>query len=206
MKAVAIYVEGGGKGANVRAELRKGLDALLGPQRDAARARLMRWKVVPCGTRSEACRAFSRADVESRVLLVDAEGPVDTSSPPSPADRVSHLRKLGYLSDEVEAARVHLAVELLETWVVADSEELAKHYGQGFRANCLPTSRRLDDVPKRDIERALRDATRETKKGTYVHSYAGRLLEVVSPDTVASRCTSFRTFRQWLDEAIERAT
>jgi hypothetical protein len=50
--SIAIYIEGGGDSTSSKAQLRQGFDALLAPQKDAARARKMHWKLVLCGGRN----------------------------------------------------------------------------------------------------------------------------------------------------------
>lgn len=92
MTGIAIYVEGGGDGAGGKAQLRQGFDALFAPQKDAARARKLRWRLVMCGARNTAFEAFERATAapgsELVVLLVDAEGPVSSSAPRRAASRI----------------------------------------------------------------------------------------------------------------------
>jgi len=61
VSGVAIYMEGGGDGKGAKAALRQGMDALLRPLKEAARAKALRWKLVPCGARGEAFRGFRRA-------------------------------------------------------------------------------------------------------------------------------------------------
>ena len=52
MTGIAIYIEGGGDSSSGKAQLRMGFDALLHPQKNAARARKMGWKLVLCGGRN----------------------------------------------------------------------------------------------------------------------------------------------------------
>ena len=136
MSGVAIYMEGGGDGHGTKAALRQGMDVFLGELKDAVRAKSWRWKLVPCGGRQAAFEAFVRArstgEMTVVALLVDAEGPVTT------APRV-HLEgregwHLGDVSDEV----VHLMIQSMEAWIVADRDALGAYYGQGFQANQLP--------------------------------------------------------------------
>jgi hypothetical protein len=77
VKQIAVYVEGGGDTAQQKAELRIGFDALLQVQKQAARAKSLRWKLVPSGGRDQAYRAFrnaiDHADDETLVVLLDRE-------------------------------------------------------------------------------------------------------------------------------------
>ncbi|MET0795268.1 MAG: hypothetical protein ABW061_27360, partial [Polyangiaceae bacterium] len=58
MNGIAIYVEGGGNTAATRAVLRQGLTEFLAPLRDLARAKKRSFKIVLCGSRQEAFKAF----------------------------------------------------------------------------------------------------------------------------------------------------
>ena len=106
MSSVAIYMEGGGSGSGTKAALRRGMDALLGPLKQAARNKSMHWKLVPCGPRGEAFRSFRNAarDADGAIvlLLVDAEGPVATGP-------CEHLQaRDGWDMAAVAAQTVHL--------------------------------------------------------------------------------------------------
>ena len=95
-------------------------------------------------------------------LLVDAEGPVTTSS-------CAHLQSRdGWELDDVPNDIVHLMIQTMEAWIVADTAALAAYYGQRFNANPLPRARDLETVPKTEgLAAALERATRATQKGAY---------------------------------------
>ena len=81
MSGIAIYMEGGGEGNSTKAALRQGMDAFLQPLKEAARNKVLPWKLVCCGPRNEAFQRFQDAvnsrDATVNVLLMDAEGPVN---------------------------------------------------------------------------------------------------------------------------------
>ena len=176
MSGIAIYMEGGGTGKENRAALRQGMDAFLQFLKQSARSKSLRWKLVCCGPRGEAFRGFRSAvnngDNAVNVLLVDAEGVVNRS----PRD---HLQaRDNWDLSLAEEDSVHLMVQAMEAWIVADSEALAGYYGQGFRARRLPKANNLETVLKTTVERSLREATQHTQKGPY-HKirHAGRSAE-----------------------------
>lgn len=84
MKAIAIYVEGGGDGPGSnhnKRELRQGFDVLFQKQKQAAQAKKLGWQLMPCGSRNQSFKAFhgdlQQADEETLlVLLVDSEDPI----------------------------------------------------------------------------------------------------------------------------------
>jgi uncharacterized protein DUF4276 len=203
--SIAIYIEGGGDSTSGKAQLRQGFDALLAPQKDAARARKIRWKLVLCGGRNATYDAFQHATKtpgsEIVVLLVDAEEPVTTSTPEG---RVAHLAKRDQWNLEgVAAEHVHLMTQCMEAWIVADAETLAAFYGKDFHRGALPKRNVLDDEPKASLYAALEAATKHTQKGSYGKiKHASELLKRVRPAIVAPRCTSFQDFTKGLDAAI----
>ena len=194
MTSIAIYLEGGGNGAAGKAALRQGFDAFLKPLKDAGETRGFRWKLVACGSRIQACNSFFQAhqsgDHSHVFLLVDSEEPV-TLGP------VAHLVKRDGQSQLSGIAEkfVHLMVQTMETWIVADAEALKAYYGQGFAANQLPQADNLETVAKTWIASALDSATRKTGKGSYHKiGHAKDLLGKISRQTVEKRCPSSRRF------------
>jgi hypothetical protein len=80
VKDIAIYVEGGGDTTQTLDPIRRGMSAFLKSVVDAVRQRRIRWRIIPCGGRGLAYRAFVDAlENEPEVfnmLLVDSEDPV----------------------------------------------------------------------------------------------------------------------------------
>ena len=136
MSGVAIYMEGGGNKGNGRTALRQGMDAFLDPLKEAARAKEIHWKLICCGSRNEAFRGFRNAlrngDDGIVVLLVDSEGLVQGA----PRAHL-HARDRWELTG-VEDTAVHLMVQTMETWIVADMDTLSGYYGQRFNQRALP--------------------------------------------------------------------
>src|SRR4051812_35367070 len=99
MKEIAIYMEGGRDTAQQRAELRTGMDALLRAQKQAARDKRLRWRLIPCGGRQQTFDAFQHAlqqadDETLIILLVDSEDPIAAETEDEDTNakaRVQHL-------------------------------------------------------------------------------------------------------------------
>ena len=187
MSGVAIYMEGGGDGKSAKAAIRQGMDALLRPLKDAARAEALHWKLVPCGGRDKAFRGFRNAVGNGAdaivVLLVDAEGPVNG------APR-SHLQSCdGWDMGFADEDTIHLMVQVMETWIVADPDALSTYYGQNFNGDVLPRAENLEQVSKADVIRKLNQATERTTKGRY-HKirHASDLLKLINVERVQARC------------------
>ena len=135
------------------------------------------------------------------MLLVDSEDLVTDSTLDG---CVAHLNTQDNWSFEnVDATRVHLMTQCMETWIVADPDRLKEFYGQRFHESALPRRSVLDEEPKASLYSALDAATKDTQKGRYGKiRHASELLKRVRPSVVAARCTSFQRLIQWLDAAI----
>ena len=204
MSGIAIYMEGGGNGKDTRSALRQGMDGFLGEVKEAARARSWRWKLVCCGPRHEAFRGFQNAirngDDTTVLMLVDAEGPVNR------APREHLQEQDGWDMRGTEDDAVHLMVQTMETWIVADSETLGEYYEQGFNTKVLPRRANLEEAPKSEVERCLNQATTGTRKGRY-HKirHAGDLLRRVDANKAKARCRHCRRLFDVLGRTIDAA-
>jgi hypothetical protein len=167
------------------------MDVFLGTLKKTAQAKHWRWKLTPCGGRQAAYEAFLNARRrpavgELIVLLVDSEGPVTSVS------RAGHLRERagdGWDLTDVAEDHVHLMVQAMEAWIVADPDALADYYGQKFQRSALPRRRNLEEEPKADCARKLSDATRLTQKGEYRKiRHAADLLARIATAKVRTRC------------------
>ena len=147
----------------------------------------MHWKLVCCGSRDVAFRSFQNAgrhdDGAIVLLLVDAEGPVAKG----PGEHL-HARDRWDMA-AVDAGAVHLMVQTMEAWIVADADALNRYYGQSFNAGLLPKAANLESVAKSVVEGSLRRATEHTVKGRY-HKirHASDLLQRIDAEKVKARC------------------
>lgn len=204
MSGVAIYMEGGGDGRDTKVALRQGMDVFLSSLKEAVRAKAWRWKLVCCGGRNAAFDGFSNAvqnqDEAIIALLVDAE----TYVKGSPRNHLNNRDgwNLNFTTDDM----VHLMVQTMEAWIVADPDVLAAYYGQHFSKNALPKTQNLETVAKAAIATALENATRHTQKGAY-HKirHASDLLKQIDRNNVAQRCPNCARMFTALSNAIQNA-
>ena len=177
---------------------------MLAPLKQAARDKALRWKPVCCGARDVALRGFRNAARNNEaavvLLLVDAEGPVATG----PCD---HLQaRDGWDMTGVDGQSVHLMVQTMEAWIVADADAVGRYYGHGFNVRALPRATDLENVATQDLERSLRRATDGTSKGRYRKiTHASDLLQRVDAEKAKERCRHCRRLFDELGRMIEGA-
>ncbi|HEX8450528.1 MAG TPA: DUF4276 family protein [Longimicrobium sp.] len=184
VKETRIYVEGGGSKES-KALMRRAFGRFLSELGPEAWDHEHDLQIVACGSREATYEKFLRARNEHpnafNLLLVDSDGPVE-------ATPRQHLTaggwKLGFARDE----QVHLMVQAMEAWLIADPDTLARFYDQGFAPGALPRTQNVENIPKNDLLPALKRATRGTSKGEYHKTrHAFELLARIDPRKVRRR-------------------
>lgn len=201
MKRIKVYMEGGGTKSNARAQIRQGMLAFvakcLGRSAGDIRRRI---DIVPSGSRGEARKAFDQArklgTEEDAFLLVDSEAEVTT-------DPLSYLAANdNWTFTGVSVDRVHLMIQVMEAWIVADTDALRRLYKAKLNEAKLRAVRDLEAVPKQDVLDRLKDAT----SGSYHKiEHASKLLADLDPATVYKHCPSAKRFADALAKAVAAA-
>jgi hypothetical protein len=187
VNGVAVYIEGGGDSRAGRDRIRQGMSGFLVSLRAAANRKRLHWKVVACSGRDGARDAFLTAIKTSpetfNVLLVDSESPV--AQPPR-----AHLRlRDGWTLEGARENSIHLMIQVMEAWIIADPDAMARYYDKQFLKNAFPRTQNLETVEKDRIYKALAHATAKTKKGEYHKiDHAADLLGEIDPGKVRRRC------------------
>jgi hypothetical protein len=181
-----MYMEGGGDSKEGKARLRQGMSTFL---RKVISQKKPGWRVVTCGSRNDAHDAFQNANKTSpetfNMLLVDSEGPV------SEQPRVHLTLRDGWSLTGASEESIHLMIQVMETWIIADADAVANHYKQHFLKNALPRAQNLESIEKKRIYDALKRATAKTQKGGYHKiGHTAALLEAIDPAKVRRRCPS----------------
>lgn len=177
MTTIRVYVEGGGPGSY--AKCRKAFKALflkVVPDKEIS--------VIACGARDEALSNFSLAlsqrPHENVYLLIDAEAPMAEGHGP-----IQHLQAEGKQVRGAQDGQVHLMVECLESWFVADRSCLRTYYGNMLDEGALPANPNVEAISKTDVVRGLSRAARNTPKRRYDKGRDSfELLSRVDPSTV----------------------
>ena len=160
---VKVYVEGGGDRRELRAKCRQGFSTFF--RKAGLDGRMP--TVVACGSRHQAydkfCSAIAHQPEDFNILLVDSEGPVQPEPWAHLAERDGWNRPFAARDESA-----HLMVQTMESWFLADRDCLVRYFGNGFNANALPPPQRaIEDVAKDDLERALRESPRQSRKRRY---------------------------------------
>jgi len=161
--------------------------------------------VIASGGRLKAfqnfCDALERNADELILLLVDAERPVRAGVWAHLGARPDNWPKPRAARDE----HAHLMVQSMEAWFIADKEELAEYYGQGFRLKSLPSRQDIEAIPKDDLAPALEHASKDTSKGPY-HKTAhwDELLALISPVKVRQKSPHAERFFRTLEVMTRR--
>ncbi len=187
---VYLYVEGGAKG-NLVSSLRKGFRLFF--EKTALRGTMPH--IVACGPRQDAFKRFRKAieSGEQAVLLVDSECQVvQPASRVNPWQHVKERKGDGWVKPgRATDDDLHFMIECMEAWFLADKEALARYFGSGFRKNHLPKTENIESVNKNELFRALKRATKESRKGEYRKGRDSfELLQKISPDQVFA-CSPF---------------
>lgn len=122
--------------------------------------------------------AASKDPYAARLLLLDSEGPVEKV----------HV-------DSIPRESIAWMVQLMEAWFLADRNALTAYFGADFREQALPANPQIEQVPKADVLRGLKEASRNTRKGPYAKGAdTHRILGLLDPGRVrqaAPNCDRF---------------
>jgi hypothetical protein len=201
--SIRIYLEGGGpsKRRNTAIKCRQAFHLFFGqiiPER--------RFHPVACGGRKETFDDFKHALVDPKhqndtiILLVDSEMNVAAGMTAK-----EHLRNRdGWIFPaSVPEEKVHMMVQCMEAWFMADKEVLANYYGHGFTVSSLPGNPNIEAINKKDIFDSIQHASRNTRKQKYDKGRDGfEILGLISADRVCQASQHARHLREYLLRAL----
>jgi hypothetical protein len=160
-----IFVEGGGDTQHTLRACRRAFGQLF--EKIAPTGSLP--KISACGGRDRTFRDFCIAlknlpAGDSALLLIDAEGPVENQFAIWAYLKTRDgWERPGNSSND----QVHLIVQCMESWFLADPGALSDYYGQSFLAGALPKRHDIEQVAKRAVAEGLKRATRHCQAGEY---------------------------------------
>lgn len=201
---IKIYMEGGGKDKNGKAMLREGMTKFL---EKATASSSGRFQVTCCGSRNEALNMFRTAlerpneNPDYIFLLVDSEAFVKDADDGFKRPK-QHLqtRDPSWDMQSMNEKQIHLMVQVMESWFVADPETLANFYGQNFNRNAIPKNNEVEKIEKLKIETALVEATKNTTKGKYHKiQHGAKILALVNSNIVRNKTSYCDRFLEAID-------
>jgi hypothetical protein len=198
---IRIYLEGGGTSLQ-KSMLKRGFREFLRELDEMALDRNIVIRPIPCGDREKTFKNFRRAlksDPDAfNILLVDAEGPVKSSS------CKQHLRNRdGWEMPGINEDQCHLMVQMFEAWLIADPEALKSYYGKGFNEKSILGNPNVEEIGKSEIEKCLKQATSKTKKGKYHKiNHAAQLLGLLDPSKVRAAAPHCRRLFETLEDKV----
>ena len=201
VREVRIYIEGGGDRSHQKASMREGFSAFFAELKERARGQRIRWNLVMCDSRRNAYEDFQTARATHLdafiVLLVDSESPVSTSP------WVHLMNQDDWQANGANEDQCHLMVQTMEAWLIADVDELARFYGQGFLRSQIPDREDVEQIPKADLVRVLTEASRRTQKCEYAKiRHAAVLLKRIDPSVVRAKAKHCERLFHTLEEKL----
>lgn len=201
VERITIHFEGDGR-------LKPGFRKLFERHADRARGNRIRFKVVAGGSNAETVKDFlmscRRNPSDLNVLLVDSEAPA-----PNAADAIQQLRSRGYWEDAnaaVNDGQINFMVQAMEAWFIADPRALARHFGNRFNADGLPSPRNAESISPKDLTDSIDQALRAVggrRRRKYDKARDGaRLLELLDETTVRQNCPNFGRLMDFLSSGF----
>jgi hypothetical protein len=212
---VCFHFEGGRKGEKSKdhqIDERRALSTFLTPIKEKVHAKGWEWRrVKTCGSRKGAYDSFvsdMKYEPETlHILLVDAEE-TQTGETSEKKNKVWDylLKRDGWVKpDGANEENCFLMVRMMETWLIADIQNMEKFYGKDFNSKLLPSHNNIESVSKSSLKTALTKATKDTSKKDYYDRKAGHgfaLLETTNPEIVREKCPSCERLFSVLTEKI----
>jgi hypothetical protein len=155
-------------------------------------------RIVACGSRDEAYSDFmaslDKGEYDVVALLVDSEDPVRTAS------AIDHLRNRDHWTiPQSSAEQMFLMVQCMESWLLADKDNLEKFYGHEFLRASLPARTNVEAIPKTDVMSSLEHASTPCQKKKYhktKHGFA--ILASINPMLVEAASQHAKLFNNFL--------
>ncbi|MFO0947470.1 MAG: DUF4276 family protein [Planctomycetota bacterium] len=195
-----IYIEGGGDSKELHARCREGFRKLL--EKCDFKGRMPR--LVACGGRESTFDDFQTAWKNARpgdfiAMLVDSEDPVqDIEKPWAHLKSRDHWNRPANASDD----QLFLMTTCMETWMVADRDQLREYYAKCIREAALPDLNDLEARGRAQILDHLKNATRECHPPYSKGDESFRLIAKVRPGELSKHLPSFARVKRILNQKL----
>lgn len=190
VKTIKLYIEGdpkhNGKGNFI--SLREGFSEFFRKWKENENIEVKFDRPQIAGDRGSAVNIFLKFvklyPKEPIFLLIDTEREKDEDK-----NAILFLKEdfPNYEFKNVKESQCHFMVQAMETWFLADKEKLADCFDSKFKESDLPKHKEIEKIPKVDVIKKLKLATKETSngKGQYDKGKtAGNILKEIRPHKV----------------------
>ena len=194
-----IYLEGGGS-KEVDIRCREGFGKLL--ERCGFKGRMP--KLVPSGGRDVAFKDFQTAHACKKAsdyvaMLIDSEDPPTDAEAPW-----DHLKQRDGWEKPIGAKddQVLLMITCMETWIIADREVLARHYGEDLQVTALSSQVDLESRDRTFVQERLARASRNCSNAYLKGKRSFEVLGKLNPDVLEEHLGAFKRMRRILKKKL----
>jgi hypothetical protein len=193
MREVVVYVEGGGPTRLQQKEFRTGLDQFFISLKKLADDNDCRLTFSPRGGIEQVLADFDIAynppSTEIYYLLVDSDGPVISVPRNHLKTKFSSYR---FLDDKkIPDNRIHLMVQVMESWFIADISALERFFGEGFDSAQIPQDQEIESIDGDVAINSLKSASKGSSRGEYklysTIEFETGILKQLNPDILKDK-------------------
>jgi len=99
----------------------------------------------------------------------------------------------------------HFMVQMMEAWLIADLSALNRFYGPEFKEGALPKNPNVEEIDKKTLLSALKEASRHTSKGEYHKTRHGfKILEMADVSKVRQAAPHCNRLFKTLEEKMNK--
>ena len=201
---VTLYIEGGEKGKAAEARFREFWHKLF---ENILRFKGRKFRIFSGGGRDDAyddlciglkTASLGKAHGDNFALLIDSERSIDfvySGNCQTDDEQILSFLNKHYGWEKPQgyvANHIFLMVSSMESWILADTDSLKRHYGDCF--NLKSTRANPESLSPEEAYRILRKATETCDKPYKKGSGSFEVLAKLDPEIIAKRCPSFAHF------------
>lgn len=189
MKTIRLYIEGDKKekGKSGFISLRQGFSEFFGKWAEQENLKV-KFDNNILGSRGDAVNIFLKFvklyPRETIFLLIDTEREKDINQ------NAKDFLKEDFPNSNfksIDESQCHFMAQAMETWFLADKENLAACFDDKFKGKSLPKHKEIEKIPKDDVIAKLKTATKDTSNGKGKYDKggnAGKILREIRPHKV----------------------
>ncbi len=197
---ITIYIEGGGDSKDLHTLCRKGFRKLL----EKCEFKDHMPKLVSCGGRNLAFKKFQialakKSNSDYIAMLIDSENILADLNATWDHLKISDgwNKPSGSENDQVL-----FMTTCMETWIIADRDALAEHYGSDLQKSALLSLVNLESRSRQEIQESLSNATCNCSNAYKKGKRSFHVLEKLSPNKLELYLPSFVRVKHILEDRL----